>query len=192
MVQAKQLLESTHSIHTIEELTTKKKEFHDFVHDNYQSLKHSDMVRRLIAQYFMMHEYVNYHVEGAPAADIKIKYHQAIINGVENWLKILKPHIPEHEILNYCVSLYYNRSMVTVASLIIENFRDVAYCLGVENKIFSFPEDLLVTDANGNKGRRLKQFKGNKIVAFVSDDCPVSMVETVNKARTLIEQKGNA
>ena len=142
MLQAKQLLESTHSIHTIEELTAKKKEFHDFVRDHYDSLQHSDMVRRLIAQYFMMHEYVDYHIEGAPATDIKNNYQQAVLEGVGNWLEILKSHIPEHEILNHCVALYYNRSMVTLASLIIENYRDIAYCPGGEGKTIRFPADL--------------------------------------------------
>ena len=189
MIQAKKLLESSHSIHTHEELAAKKKEFHDFARDHYNSLQHSDMVRRLIAQYFMMHEYVDYLVEGAPATDIKIKYQQAVLSGVGSWLKLLKSHIPGHEILNYCVSLYYDRSMVSLASLIIEKFREVAYCPGEENKTFSFSEDLLMTDANGNNVRRLNESKGNKIIAFVSEDCPVSMVETTSKARKLIEQK---
>ena len=189
MIQAKQLLDSNHSIHTIKELTARKKEFHEFVRKHYESLKHSDMVRRLVAQYFMMHEYVDYHTEGAPATDIRVKYQKAVLNGVESWLGILKAHIPEHEILNYCVSLYYNRSMVTLASLIIENFRDVAYCPGAENETFSFPEDLLVTDANGNRERQLLELKGSKIIAFISDNCPVSMVETIIKVRQLANRK---
>ncbi len=76
------------------------------------------MIRRLVGQYFMMHEYVDYHIEGAPAADIKKRYQKEFLAGVGDWLKILSPHISETEILNYCVSLYYNRSMVTLASLI--------------------------------------------------------------------------
>jgi len=81
------------------------------------------MVKRLIAQYFMMHEYVNYHTEGASATDIRLQYQKAILSGVGSWLEILKSQISEHEIMNYCVSLYFNRSMVTLASLIIENYR---------------------------------------------------------------------
>jgi hypothetical protein len=45
-------VESSHSIRTIGELTAKKKEYHDFVGTHYEKLKHSDMIRRLIAQYF--------------------------------------------------------------------------------------------------------------------------------------------
>ena len=52
MIQAKELLQSTQSIHTVEELRAKKKEYHDFVGTHYEKLKHSDMIRRLIAQYF--------------------------------------------------------------------------------------------------------------------------------------------
>jgi hypothetical protein len=91
-----------------------------------------------MAQYFMMQEYVNYHTEGIPASDIKVKYQQAVLDGVGNWLEILSTHIPGYEILNYCVSLYYNRSMVTLASLIIENFRAVAYCPGSGNELEPF------------------------------------------------------
>jgi hypothetical protein len=189
MIQAKQLLESSHSVRSVSELTAKKKEYHDLVRDHYQSLKHSDMIRQLLGQYFMMHEYVDYHLAGAQASGIKIKYHQAVLDGVENWLAILRSHIPEHEILNYCVSLYYNRSMVALASLIIENFRAIAYCPGEEGKTILFPEDLRITDAQGKRETRLSTFNGEKIIAVVSDDCPVSMVETVSKARQLVEQK---
>ena len=45
--------------------------------------------------------------------------------------------------------------------------------------------------ADGDKERKLGDFKGTKIIAFVSEDCPVSMVETVSKARQLANQKEN-
>ena len=96
MIQAKQLLESTNSIRTTKELTAKKKEVHQFVGNHYASLKHSDMVRRLIAQYFMMHEYIDYHLKGAPASDIRVRYQQEIVLGIESWLTTLQPHIPGH------------------------------------------------------------------------------------------------
>lgn len=189
MLQAKQLLESSHSIRTIAELSKKRVEYLNFVQAHYQGLEHSDMVGRLIAQYFMMHEYVDYHTDGAPASDIKVKYQQAIFDGVGNWMKILEEHIPEHEMLNYCVSLYYNRSMVTLATLIIEHYKEIAYCPGDEGEAFIFPDDLRITDANGNRETRLNELYGNKTIAFVSDDCPVSMVETISKARQQVEQK---
>jgi hypothetical protein len=149
------------------------------------------MIRRLIAQYFMMHEYVNYHTEGAPATDIRIQYQKEVVNGVGSWLEILQPHLEQQEVLNYIVSLYYNRSMVTLATLIIENFRNVAYCPGDDKKIFSFSDYMLITDAGRNKERKLRDFKGDKIISFVSEDCPVSMVETVSKARQLADRKEN-
>jgi len=191
MMLAKQLLESSQSIRTLNELTARKKEFHDFARDHYKQLKHSDIVRRLISQYFMMHEYVGYHVEGAPATDIRVKYQEAVLGGVGNWIDILKPYIPEYEVLNYCVSLYYDRSMVTLASLIIKNYRNAAYCPGVEKHTFTFPKDLLVTNADRGKKTKLDSFKSRKTIAFVSDDCPVSMVETVVKARRLATQENN-
>lgn len=187
MIQAKELLESTHSIKTIEELAARKKEFHGFVGKHYEMLQHSDMVRRLVAQYLMMHEYVDYHIEGAPATDIKVQYQKAVLNGVESWLEILKIHIPEHEILNYCVSLYYNRSMVTLASVIVDNFKDSAYCPGDEKETFSFPAGLMIT--NGSTEKKLAELNGEKLIAFVSENCPVSMVETVSKARKLFNQR---
>jgi hypothetical protein len=189
MIQGKQLLESSDAIRTIKELTARKNEFHEFVRKHYGTLKHSDMIRRLIAQYFMMHEYVRYHTEGTPPANRRELYQKAVVNGVGNWLEILNSHIPEHEIVNYCVSLYYNRGMVTLASLIVDNFQNVAYCPGVEKELFSFPDDLNVTEAAGNKKLKLDEFNKQKLIAFVSDDCPVSMVKTVIMARQLIDQK---
>ena len=188
MVQAKQLLESTYPIRTVGELTAKKEEMHTFVRNHYQSLRHSDMVRRLIGQYFMMHEYVDYHIEGAPATDIQERYQQAVVDGVASWLEILHPHIPEHTVMNYCLSLYYERSMVTLDSLITEKFNDVAYCPGVEKETWIFPDDLHVTGADGREDKELGTIKGEKMIAFVSDDCPVSMVATVIKARQMAEQ----
>jgi len=187
--RAEQLLESSYSIRTPEELNDRKKAFHGFVRDHYQDLKHSDMIRRLLGQYFIMHEYVKYHTKGAPVTDIRKKYREAVLAGVGSCFKILKPYIPEHEILNDCVSLYYNRSMVTLASLIIANFRDVAYCPGVEKEKFSFPDELAVVDANGKMERKLGEFRGDRVIAFVSNDCPVSMVETISKVRELADRK---
>ena len=191
MIQAKELLESSHSIRTVEELTAKKEEFHEFVRKKYKNLRHSDMVMRLIAQYFVMHEYVDYHKKGAPATDIRIQYQKEVLNGVESLLEILQPHLQQQEILNYCVSLYYDRSMVTLAALIIENFRDAAFCPGEERETLSFPADIHIAEADGNQERKLGDIKGTKIISFVSEDCPVSMVETVSKARQLADRKEN-
>lgn len=191
VIQAINLQESSQSIRTVKELADKKREFHEFVRKHYHNLKHSDMVQRLIMQYFMMHEYVDYHTDGTPATDIRAKYHKAVLNGVGEWLEILQPHLPEQEVINYCVSLYFNRSMVTLANLIIENYKDVAFCPGAEEKTFSFPGDMLIIQSGGNKERKLDDLKGNKMFAFVSEDCPVSMVATISKARRLAATKGS-
>lgn len=187
MIEAKQLLESTHSIHTVKELQAMKERFHAFATTHYQDLQRSNMLMRLIAQYFMMHEYVDYKVQGDPAAAIRVHYEEAVMDGMGSWLRVLKPHIPQHEILNYCVSLYYNRSMVTLASRGIEKFHEIAYCPGVEKKTIDFPPDLNLTDSSGSK-KTLQELDGRKVITFVSDDCPVSMVETVVEARRLVQQ----
>jgi hypothetical protein len=189
MIRAKQLLESTHSVHSIDELAAKKTEIHDFVRTNYGDLKHSDMIRRLIAQYFMMHEYAEYHVAGRPATDIKKRYNEAVLSGVGSWLDILSPYLPKHAILNYCVSLYYDRSMVSLASLIMEKYRDYAFCAGEQQKPMVFPGESKVTDRSGREKGTLADFNGKKVIAFVSKDCPVSMVAAVSKARELSDQK---
>jgi hypothetical protein len=191
MIQAKHLLDSSYSIRTRKELTVKKKEFHEFVNKHYENLSHSDMLKRLIAQYFMFHEYIDYHSKGAPATDIMVKYRKEVVSGVRSWIKILQPHLPEHEILNYCVSLYYKRSMVALASLIIDNFRDAAFCPGDNRKIFSFPKDLLISKTDSMQKIKLGDLKGRKIISFVSEDCPVSMIKTVIKTRQLANQKEN-
>lgn len=189
MIRTKNLLESSQSIKTFVELIARKQEFHSFIRENYDYLKHSDMIKRLIAQYFMMHEYVDYHTEGAPAVDIRVKYQKEVIKGVGCWLDLL-PGLPRQEILNYCVSLYYKRSMVTLASLIIENFRDIAYCPGEKKESLDFPAALTVVAVDGGGKKNLGDIKGEKLVSLVSEDCPVSMVETVVKARQL-SAKGN-
>jgi len=188
MLKAKELLEESSSIKTMADLAAMKERFHTFVSSHYLGLQHSDMLRRLLGQYFMMHEYVEYHVEGAPAGDIRVQYEKAVINGVKNWLRILKPYIPEHEVLNYCVSLYYNRSMVSRAHLIVSSFNEYANCPGSKLKNIRLPEDISVIDGEGNGRGKIKDFSSNGVAAFVSDDCPVSMVETVIKSRELAEQ----
>lgn len=130
-----------------------------------------------------MHEYVSYHREGIAPTDLRASYQQAVVDGVGSWLAILRPHIPGHEVLNYCLSLYYERSMVTMAAMIAENFKDVAFCPGVAKETWRFPESLPVAGADGGGERALGTIKGEKIIAFVSDDCPVSMIATVIKAR---------
>lgn len=191
MIQTIQLLESTYQITTAEELENKKREFHVFISRHYDRLKHSEMVRRLIAQYFIMHEYIDYHRDGAPATDIRIQYQKAVLEGIGNWIRLLQNHIPDHEVLNYCVSLYYDRSMVTLASLVIKNYSNAAYCPGAEKHTFTFPEDLRVIEADRDREWKLENFTPKKIIAFVSDDCPVSMVETVVEARRLAAQNND-
>ena len=165
-----------------------KERYQSFVSDHYQKLQHSDMLRRLLGQYFMMHEYVDYHVEGAPAGDIRVQYQKAVKNGVKNWLRILKPHLPENEVVNYCISLYYNRSMVTLAHLLVNSFNDYAYSGGTSRKNIRLPKYLSVIDGEKNSRGTIKDFNMNGVAAFVSDKCPVSMVETVIKARELAKQ----
>ena len=184
MLQAKKLIKSSHSIKTIQELMAKRKEFQVFVITHYQQLQHSDMVRQLIGQYFMMHEYVSYRVKTSAG----IKYKDAVLSGVGAWIELLHPFIAKQKILNYCVSLYYNRSMVTLSFQIMENFPDLAWCSGQEKEVFNFPAKLTVVDAAGTTERTLDKFQGDKLIAFVSDDCPVSMAATVIKARQLADQ----
>ncbi len=192
MLKAKQLLKDSSAIRTVADLAAMKERYQGFVSNHYQKLQHSDMLRRLLGQYFMMHEYVDYHVKGAPAGDIRVQYQKAVINGVQNWLRILKPHLPENEVFNYCISLYYNRSMVTLAHLLVNSFNDYAYCGGRSRKNIRLPEDLSVIDGEKNSWGTIKDFSMNGVAAFVSDKCPVSMVETVIKARELAKQRQGA
>ncbi len=192
MIQAKQLLDSTRTTRTIEDLNAKKEEFHKFVSTHYEDLEHSDMIRRLVAQYFMMHEYVDYQIPGAPATDIRIQYQKVVLDGVSDWLQTLKPHIPDHEIINYIVSLYYNRSMVSMASLIMNRFQNFAYCPGTKDTEINFPQNLKITDARTKSKRILRDIPGNKLITFVSDECPVSMVAGVVQARRAAHNKNGS
>ncbi len=189
LLRAKGLLESTYTIKTMAQLAAKKKELAGFVTSNYQSLRHSDMVRRLMAQSFMMHEYVDYRVAGEPATTIQARYRQEVLAGVAGWLKALSPHIPGHLVVNSCVSFYYERSMVSIASQIMGRFPAEAICPGETDATLRLPEGLRVTDARGKQQGTLADLKGKKNIALVSDDCPVSMVAAVVKARELARQK---
>ncbi len=189
MIRGKQLLDSSSSIKTVQELHEKKREFQQFMQHNYRDLSHSDLLRRLIGQYFMMHEYVSYHRNGEPAADIRPKYRREVLVGVKSLLTLLRDHIPENELLNYCVGLYYNRGMVTMASFIADNFESIAYCGDNKRTLGNVPANQKLINSDGSAIGKFGDLKGKKIVSFVSSDCPVSMVRTVVKARELAEAK---
>lgn len=192
MIRAKNLLESSYNIKTLEELTAKKKEFHEFVRKDYQGLKHSDMVRRLMSQFFMMHEYVDYHQQGKPAADIRVNYQREVVSGVKGWLETLTPHLSKNEVLNHCVSFYYQRSMVALASHIMQNFPESAYCSGEEKSSIKLPGKTRITKGDDGQNMKLADMPADKIIAFVSEECPVSMVEAVIQARRLAARHPNA
>lgn len=183
MIQAKNLLESSSGIATASELQTKREEFYHFIRDHYNNLKNSDMIRRLVAQSFMMHEYVNYHIKDEPATNIKKKYQSKVLECAKGWLETLKPHIPEHETLNYIVLLYYDRSMVSMASFIANNFKEYAFCPGTEKKDFGLKKTLMLTGKKGQRQIELHEIQGDKILAFVSGECSVSMVQAISFAR---------
>ena len=191
MIHGKVLLDSSSTIQTVEELHGKKVEFQEFMQSNYLQLSHSDLLRRLLNQYFMMHEYVRFHREGSPAGDIRLRYQQEVLAGVKSMVTILKDFIPENEVLNYCIGLYYHRGMVTLASFIANNFRKIAYC-GGENPVLSdFPANLKLITSDGSAAVELGALKGSKTFSFVSSDCPVSMVMTVMKVRKTVEVKNH-
>ncbi len=191
LLRAKELLDSTQTLRTVPELTAKKEELHAFVREHYASLRHSDMVRRLLGQYLMMHEYVDYGGHGTAAADIRTRHEQAVIDGVGTWLALLRPHVPETATLNYCLSLYYQRSMVTLAARIAAHFPRAAHCPGAAKEDWSFPSDLRVVDAEGQRAWPLATIKGDKLIALVSEDCPASLVATVIQARQIADQGQN-
>lgn len=107
--------------------------------------------------------------------------------GVSSWLNVLASHIPKQGIANYCVSLYYNRSMVTLASVIIDTFKESAYYLGETAENLSFPDKMPIMGRR--QAMEFGTIKGEKLVAFVSKQCPVSMVAAVSKARKMANEK---
>jgi len=92
----------------------------------------------------MMLEYVSYHSAGTPVTSIAQKYRNVVIANVTDWITVLEQYIPQQEILNYCVGHYYNRSMITLASFIMEKFADIAYCPGEAVETFTLPDDLRI------------------------------------------------
>ncbi|HIQ37838.1 MAG TPA: hypothetical protein EYH36_07565 [Desulfocapsa sulfexigens] len=192
MLQGKKLLDSSSSIKTVEELQDKKREFQEFIKQNYQDLFRSDLLRRLIGQFFMMHEYVSYHREDSSASDIQLRYRREVVSGVKSLLTILQDHIPENELLNYCVGLYYDRGMVTLAAFIIDNFKEISNCAEVDGRQKSdFSADLKLVNADGSAAGVLGALKDEKVFISVSLKCPVSMVKAVIKARELSSQNSS-
>ncbi len=55
--------------------------------------------------------------------------------------------------------------------------------------MFSFPKDVLVTNGDQDMEKPLDDFKSIKTITFVSEDCPVSMVDAVRKARQFVDQR---
>jgi len=187
MIRGKQLLDSSGSIKTVKELHEKKGEFQEFLQHNYRDLSHSDLLRRLLGQYFMMHEYVSYHRENSPAGDIQIIYRQEVLSGVRTLLAIFQDHIPKNELLNYCVGLYYNRGMVTMASFIADHFESFAYCGDNKQTLRNVPANQTLINSDGSEIGKFGELQGEITVSFVSYDCPVSMVRTVIKAREIAD-----
>jgi len=189
LIQGKELLESSSSMQTVKELQEKKIEFQEFVQSNYPELSHSDLLGRLVNQYFMMHEYVRYHQKDSPAGNIRSRYQQEVLAGVRSLLVLLQDDIPGNKLLNYIIDLYYNRGMVTLASFIADNFREIAYCEGEKPELSNFPANLKLTLSDGSTAGKLGKLKGAKTFSLVSSDCPVSMVMTVMKARETVNTK---
>lgn len=185
LFEARDLLESTYTISTLAELTAKKNQLSAFVASNYPNLAHSDMLRRLMNQSLMMHEYVSYQGKGDAVGAVQQKYQNAVLDAVGGWLKALSEQIPGSEIVNSCVAFFYERSMVSLAALIIARFPDEAICPGGSDRPFPLAEDLTLTNAQGTWQGTLGDLKGEKTVALVADDCPVSMTVAVIKAREL-------
>ena len=150
LIRGKKILDSSSSIKTVQELHAKKTEFQEFIQHNYRDISRSDLLGRIIGRYFMMHEYVSYHQPGSPAGDINERYQQEVLDGVRNILAVLKNVIPENQLLNYCVGLYYDRGMVTMAAFIADNFKEIAYCEGEKKQQEVFPSDLKLVNADGS------------------------------------------
>ncbi len=191
LIQGKELLDSSNSIQTVEELREKKIDFQEFVQSNYLKLSHSDLIQRLVSQYFMMHEYVRYHQEGSPAGDIRLRYQQEVLAGVRSLLVLVQDDIPGNKLLNYIIGFYYNRGMVTFASFIADNFREIAHCEGENLELSDFPANLKLTLSDGSTVGELGKLKGAKTISLVSSDCPVSIVKTVMKARETVSTKNH-
>jgi len=187
MIRGKQVLDSSSSIKTVTDLHKKKREFEKFMQHNYRELSHSDLLRRLISQYFMMDEYVSYHRKGEPGGDIRSKYRREVVAGVQSLLDLLRDHIPGNKLLNYGVGLYYKRGMVTMAALIADTFKTLAHCGGDNQRFAELPANLQLVNSDGSTAGTLGALKGEKTVSFVSSACPVSMVRAVIKARELAE-----
>ncbi len=191
LLKARLLNESSSNIKTIDDLNAKKEEYHQFIDKNYEILQHSDMIIQLAAQYFMMHEYVS-HVK-KDISHTKMHYQNAVVTGVGKWIKILQNRISSTKVIEFCAKLYYDRSMVTMAILIFDYYRDEFVA---ENINYLFPLKKQLPDFEFVNAMRLNKqnssnLRANKIVAIVSDKSLFSKVETIALARSLADSNIN-
>lgn len=188
LIEAKTLLETSRQITTPGELTTQKNLIHDFISRNYLSLSKSDMIKQLVVQYFLMHEYISYHTVSSSTDTLQLNYREEILDGVKSWRRILGKHMAEDEIVSFCVSFFFKREMVTLAYLLMEDNRDVATCPGEAPFPLQFPDTLKLTFGEGIE-TELGKILTPKLVTIISTKCTFSMVESVMKARELVEKR---
>jgi hypothetical protein len=75
---------------------------------------------------------------------------------------------------------------------IADNFREFACCGEEKQDLRDLPENLNLIRADGSAAGTSGAIKGAKTFAFVSADCPVSMVMTVIKSREAAAAKNPA
>ncbi len=193
LLAARLLNESTYNIKTSFELNERKEAYHQFVKENAGRLIHSDMLMELARQYFMMHEYVSFIPEGTK--DImygKMEFNNAIISSAGNWIDLLQDMVAAEKVLDFCVGLYYDRSMVGQATGIIDAYREIAFCPGTGSIEFNIVEevtDLSVVDSKGFNKMPMSALNLYKVLALVADTCNISKVETIALARLITEKK---
>lgn len=190
--QAMLLEDSSGDVKTLDELHQKQKAFTQFAADNYEFIANSEQLASLIRQSFMMLEYINYHDYSNIIVDSKTRSAEAkalnkaeMLNLVEMWIEALKPYLPENKILAQCANNYLGRGMVSKGSEIINAFPDIAKCNDGSLKEITFPGYFWLLKGDGVSKLSSSDFKTERIVALVDEDCVFSKIKAIELGREL-------
>jgi hypothetical protein len=181
LIQGKSLIESTSEITTREQLDDQKTKILKFIQSHQEDLRHTDMLRQLAYQYEMMNEYIRWG---------KYPYEVVMVNDVGTWIDSLGKQLGSHQIVNYFLQFYLDRSMVSMAIRIAEKYESYSLCPALnEGEADSLSDmEIKISDTRSGIGN-LKKMSFLKILFFYNSGCPACIAEQISLMRTLKQEK---
>ncbi len=184
LISSLQLIETSYSIRSEEELVKIKREFRRFIQEHYNSISSSDMLQQLANQYMMMNEYV---IVG------KEKMENQIAQDITDWIQLLKEHYSDRDVVQYFLKYFISRTMVTMTAAIYEKLPDLSACPvqngQVNNK--NAIERSSSTEVDATTLAKLIKTADQRETVFIAIDvdCPASIAGQVLLTRVITQNK---